>query len=129
MTPVIQPLRRLPFHTRAKVSEEFDRLLKLDIIEPVWGITPVVVVLKSSGEICLDMIRLCFDMRRANEAIIRERFPILTLHEVVQKMQGAKVSSKFDLKERYHQLKQHLREFTTFSTHRGLFCTRDLFLA
>ena len=31
MTPVIQPLRRLPYHTRAKVSEELDRLLELDI--------------------------------------------------------------------------------------------------
>ena len=73
VTPVIQPLRRLPYHTRAKVSEELDRLLKLDIIEPVEGptpwINPAVVVPKSSGE-----IRLCLDMRRANEAIIRERF-------------------------------------------------------
>ena len=61
MTPVIQPFRRLPYHTRAKLSEELDRLLKLDIIEPVEGptpwINPVVVVLKSSGE-----IRLCLDM-------------------------------------------------------------------
>ena len=75
VTPVIQPLRRLPYHTGAKVSEELDRLLKLDIIEPVEGptpwINPVVVVPKSSGEI------LCLDMRRANEAIIRERFLFL----------------------------------------------------
>ena len=34
VTPVIQPLRRLPYHTRAKVSEELDRLLELDITEP-----------------------------------------------------------------------------------------------
>ena len=122
VTPVIQPLRRLPYHTRAKVSEELDRLLKLDIIEPVEGptpwINPVVVVPKSSGE-----IRLCLDMRRANEAIIRERFPIPTLDEVVQGMHGAKVFSKLDLKEGYHQLEleEHSREITNFSTHKGLF--------
>ena len=93
VTPVIQPLRRLSYHTRAKVSEELDRLLKLDIIKPVEGPTPwenpVVVVPKSSGE-----IRLCLDMRRANEAIIRERFPIPTLDEVVQGMHGGKAFSK-----------------------------------
>ena len=53
MTPVIQPLRRLPYLTRAKVSEELDRLLKLDIIEPVEGpipwIDPVVVVVPESS--------------------------------------------------------------------------------
>ena len=120
VTPVIQPLRRLPYHTRAKVSEELDRLLKLDIIEPVEGptpwINPVVVVPKSSGEIHL------------NEAIIRERFPIPTLDEVVQGMHGAKVFSKLDLKEGCHQLEleEHSREITTFSTHKGLFRYKTL---
>ena len=122
VTPVIQPLRILPYHTRAKVSAKLDRLLKLDIIELVEGptpwINPVVVVPKSSGE-----IRLCLDMRRANEAIIMERFPIPTLDGVVQGMHGAKVFSKLDLKEGYHQLEleEHSREITTFSTHKGLF--------
>ena len=122
VTPVIQPLKRLPYHTRAKVSEELDRLLKLNIIEPAEGhsrwINPVVVVPKSSGE-----IRLCLDMRRPNEAIIRERFPIPTLDEVIQGMHRAKVFSKLDLKEGYYQLEleEHSREITTFSTHKGLF--------
>ena len=57
MTLVIQPLRRLPYHAKAKVSEELDRLLKLRIIESAEGLTPwinpVVVVFKSSGEILL----------------------------------------------------------------------------
>ena len=37
ITPVQQPIRRVPFHTRKKVEQELDRLLKLDIIEPVSG--------------------------------------------------------------------------------------------
>ena len=49
-------------------------------------------------------------MRRANEAIIRERFPIPTLDEVVQGMHGAKIFSKLDLKEGYHQLELHVEE-------------------
>ena len=72
--------------------------------------------------------RLCLDMRRANEAIIREGFPIPTLDEVVQGMNGAKCFSKLDLKEGYHQLEleEHSREITTFSTHKGLFQKKTL---
>ena len=71
VTPVQQPIRRIPYHTRKKVTIELQRLLDLDIIERVNGptswINPVVVVPKNN-----DRIRLCLDMRRANEAIIRE---------------------------------------------------------
>ena len=46
-----------------------------DIIEPVEGptpwVSPVVVVPKPSAD-----IRLCVDMTKANEAIVRERNPI-----------------------------------------------------
>ena len=73
--PIQHPIRRIPFHTREKVSQEIDRLLKLNIIEPVTGPTtwlnPIVPVIKPSGK-----LRLCLDMRRANETITRERHVI-----------------------------------------------------
>ena len=56
----------------------------MDIIEKVQGPTPWVsptVVPKPSGE-----IRLCVDMRKANDAIVRERYPIPTVDEVLQDM-------------------------------------------
>ena len=68
--PVAQKLRRVPFALRDKVKAKIDEVLDGDIIERVEGPTtwasPVVVTPKPSGE-----IRLCVDMRRANEAIIR----------------------------------------------------------
>ena len=121
MIHVVQPLRRLPYHTGVKLSEELDRSLKLDITEsldePTPWINPVVAMPKNSGQ-----IHLCLVMRRANEAIIRERFPIPTLDEVVQGMHGAKMFSKLDLKGGYHQLEleEHSREIITSSTHKGL---------
>ena len=33
VTPVQQPIRRIPYHTKEKVSSELKRLLELDIIE------------------------------------------------------------------------------------------------
>lgn len=72
VTPVQQPIRRLPYHTRKKVSSELERLMKNDCIEKVKGpstwMNPIVVVPKPNGT-----VRLCLDMRRANEAIVRER--------------------------------------------------------
>ena len=67
-----QPIRRIPFHTRKKVEEELERLQKLDIIEqvssPTSWVNLIVAVRKKDNK-----IRLCLDMRRTNEAIIRER--------------------------------------------------------
>ena len=77
----------------AKVNE----LLENDIIgrveKPTTWISPVVVAPKPSGD-----IRLCFEMRRANEAIVRERLPIPTLDEVLESLNGSTVFSKLDLR-------------------------------
>lgn len=119
--PVAQPPRRVPFHLRRKVEDKLQDLLDKDIIEPVSGPTtwasPLVVVPKSNGE-----IRVCVDMRRANEAVTRERHPIPTLEETLESLNGASVFSKLDLRWGYHQveLDDDSRDITTFSTHKGL---------
>ena len=61
--PVAQPIRKVPYHLRDKLSTKLDELVELDIIEKVSGpsswVSPVVVVPKPSGDICL-----CVDMRK-----------------------------------------------------------------
>ena len=49
-------------------------------------------------------IRLCIDMRRANEAIIRGRYPIPTVDELLHNMNGSKVFQQVIIKGGYHQL-------------------------
>ena len=104
------------------MKKKVEELVNIDIIEPVEGpipwVSPLVVVPKQNDE-----IRLCVDMRKANEAIIRERYPIPTVDEVLQSLNRSTVFSKLDLKWGYHQLELHpdSRSITTFITHCGLF--------
>ena len=90
-------------------------------IEPVEGptqwVSPVVLVPKTSGD-----IKLCEDMRKASEAIVRERHPIPTVDDILYQLNGSKVCSKLDLKWGIQQieLEQQSRVITTFITHRGL---------
>ena len=55
--------------------------LKMSLIEPVTSspkwISPLVCVPKKNGD-----VRLCVDVRKANTAIIRNYYPILTLDEI-----------------------------------------------
>ena len=122
VTPVAQPLRRTPYQLREKVENKIQELLQADIIEPVNGptpwVNPIVVVPKKNND-----IRICIDMRRANEAIVRARHPIPTVEDVLQDINGSKIFTKLDLRAGYHQceLDEPSREITTFSTHIGLF--------
>ena len=122
VTPVVQKMRRIPSSLKDKVTAKVNELLENDIIErvekPTTWISPVVVAPKPSGD-----IRLCFEMRRANEAIVRERLPIPTLDEVLESLNGSTVFSKLDLRWGFHQieLEPNSRDITSFATDDGIF--------
>ena len=101
--PCVQKPRRLPFLMKKQVEAEIQKLLDQDFIEPVnsspeW-VSPLVCVPKKNGD-----VRLCVDMRKANTAIIRNYYPIPTLDEILYEVNGAKIFSKLDLAQGYHQI-------------------------
>ena len=122
VTPVAQRPRRVPFALRPKVRDHLKDLMEKDIIEKVDGpspwVSPVVVTPKPNGD-----IRLCVDMRRANEAIIRERHPIPTIDEDLEQLNGSTVFSKIDLRWGFHQveLSEDSRSITTFALDENLY--------
>ena len=63
-------------------------------------------------------IRLCVDMRRANEAVIRERYAIPTIDDILTDLNQSQV-----FKWAYHQIEldPSARKITTFQTHEGNF--------
>ena len=91
--PVGQPHRRIPFYLREKVEKELDMLEQLDIIEKVNGptdwVSPVVIAPKKNGD-----IRICVDMRKANEAIKHERHIAPTIDDIISKLNDAQVFLK-----------------------------------
>jgi len=80
--PVAQQVRRIPFSRRAKVNKKLEELLKVDVIEKADGpsswVNPLVVVEKPNRD-----IRICLDMRQANQAIVREKHPVPTVEEII----------------------------------------------
>jgi len=120
---VAQPCRRIPYSLRGKLEKKLEQLVEMDIIEKVEGptpcVSPIVIVPKKN-----DDIRICVDMRRANEAIERSRHPIPTIDDVLSDLSGNTLFTQLDLTMGYHQLelKEGLsRDVTTFTTHVGLF--------
>lgn len=120
--PVQQAYRRAPFALEDKVATKLQYLLDQDIIErvdqPSAWVSPIVPVLKDNGE-----IRLCVDMRRANQAVIRETHPLPIVEELFGGINGAIRFSKLDIREAYHQVEisERSRDITTFITKQGLY--------
>jgi len=119
---VVQKMRRVPFSVKDKVTAKVNELLEKEIIEkvkePTVWVSADIVAPKPSGD-----IRLCVDMQRTNEAIIRERLPIPTIHELLESLNGSGVFSKLDLRWGFHQIEldPESRDITAFATHDGIF--------
>ena len=125
--PLAQPARKMPFKMREQVKNKLDELLKQDIIEKIEGptswLSPLVVVPKPNHD-----IRICVDMRQANTALLRERFPLPNIDETLEEMNGAKVFSKLDLRQGFYQveIEPSSRDITNFVTYDGIYRFRRL---
>ena len=81
--------------------------------------TPIVSVLKSSGE-----IRICVDYKRTvNMTAMVNKYPIPNIDDLYNKLSGGKVYSKLDLSHAYLQLRldDESQKLTTINTTKGLF--------
>jgi hypothetical protein len=101
-------------HSQVEIIErEIHELLKQNVIEPsvsAWS-SPLLLVKKKTGE-----YRVVLDLRRVNQQIEIERFPIPNIQQILSTLHGSKIFSLCDLAQGYQQieLEENSREYTTF---------------
>jgi len=70
-----------------------------------------------------DTLRMCVDYRPLNAVTIKNKYHLPCIDTLFDKLAGAKVFSKIDLRSRYHQIKIRPQDIakTVFSTRYGLY--------
>ena len=112
--PKVQKQRPVPAPLEDRLKQEIERMIQEDVIEEATGaswISPVQIVYKGNGE-----LRVCVDLREANKAVIRERFPIPRIQDLLRQLSGARMFSTLDLRKAYWQVRlaKESREITSF---------------
>src|SRR3954466_15721124 len=124
LLPGTGPISKRPYRMPAKdlveIKKQIKELLDKGYIRPSsspWG-SPVLLVEKKDGS-----LRMVVDYRGLNEVTIKNKYPLPMINDLFDRLQGAKVFSKIDLRSGYHQLKIREQDIpkTAFTTRYGLY--------
>ncbi|GBN84195.1 Transposon Tf2-8 polyprotein [Araneus ventricosus] len=118
--PVYQPARRLSFPENQAVNKKIDEWLDQGIVRQSSSeyASPIVLVKKKDGT-----ARLCVDYRKLNRKLVKDRFPLPLIEDVLDKLQDAKVYSTLDLKNGFFhvEVNEDCKHFTSFVVPDGQF--------
>ena len=111
--PVFQNPQRLSADHRATANKIIESWLEKGIVKESISeyASPVVLTSRKNGD-----PRLCVDYRVLNKKIIRDRYPLPLIEDLLDRLQGAKVFSTLDLKDGFFHvpLEPESTKFTAF---------------
>ncbi|GFU59522.1 retrovirus-related Pol polyprotein from transposon gypsy [Trichonephila clavipes] len=118
--PVFQPPRRLAFTERQEVNKQIEEWLNEGIIRPssAENASPIVMVKKKDGS-----SRMCIDYRKLNQKLVKDKFPLPIIEDVLDTLQEAKVYSTLDLRNGFFHVDvdEDCRKYTSFIVPDGQF--------
>jgi len=97
--PIAIPPYQFSLPELAELKSQLDEMLELGFIRPSispWA-TPVLFKKKKDGS-----LRLCIDYRGLNRATVKNRYQIPRMDDLLDRIQGARLFSKIDLRSGYH---------------------------
>ncbi|GJY04396.1 putative reverse transcriptase domain-containing protein [Tanacetum coccineum] len=101
-TPVARAPYRLAPSEMQELSDQLQELSDQGFIRPStspWGAL-VLFVKKKDGS-----FKMCIDYRELNKLTVTNRYPLPTIDDLFDQLQGSSVYSKIDLRSGYHQLR------------------------
>ncbi|MCO5582117.1 hypothetical protein L7F22_036007 [Adiantum nelumboides] len=118
--PVSKRAYKLSLPEAIELKEQLRQLIEQGFIKPnnsPWG-APVLFQKKKDGS-----LRLCIDYQGLNQVFVKNKYPIPCIDELLDRLHGAKMFTKIDLRSSYHQIR--IKELdiykAAFNTHYGHF--------
>ena len=120
--PGSSPVSRRPYKMSLpeaiELKEQLRQLLEKGFIKPSnspWG-APVLFQKKKDGTLWL-----CIDYRGLNLVTVKNKYPIPRIDELLDRLYGAKIFSKLDLRSGYYQIRIKEQDIpkTAFNTRYG----------
>ena len=117
-TPPSRPTYRMSDVELAEVKKQLAELQRLGFIRPSkspYG-APILFVKKKDGT-----LRMCIDYRALNKITIKNKYPLPRIDEMLDRLHGANIFTKIDLRSGYHQVRIHPSDVdkTAFNTRYG----------
>ena len=119
-SPIARPAYRMSPKEKDCAEEMVSQLIQKGWIRPSHSpySSPILFVQKKDGS-----LRMCADYRALNKQLIKDRYPLPRIDDLLDKLLGASIFSSLDLQSGYHQIKITDADVpkTAFITHRGLY--------
>lgn len=110
---------RIPFALRSELERNIAEMMEADLIEESnspWNL-PTFLVPKKADKNGKIKYRIVTDMRRLNDLIEHDTFPLPVIDELLGKLGNAKYFNVLDFKQGFYQigLNENSRKYTSFS--------------